>query len=118
MRLIIAAPYRAHTAPIFQKLNIRPLMTEIKYRRALLAYEMVKDPNSHQLDLSTDFPHDYNTRFSENRLVIPRKRSERYGVQGIEYQLIKAYNELPVEIRNGAPAKRHIYKKRLLPYFK
>ena len=118
IRLITNAQYRASTAPLFKELSIRPLMVEIRYRRALLAYEMVKNPNMHQIELNLEgHPHSYSTRFSEKRLPVPRKQSSRYGVKGIEYLLTKAFNELPIEIRNGNPAKRQAYKKRLLPFF-
>ena len=118
IRMITKANYRASTAPLFKQLEIKPLIDEIKYRRALLSYEIVKNPNVHQIQLNFEgHPHSHATRFSEKSLPLPRKRSERYGVRGIEYQLIKSFNELPVELRNGAPSKRHIYKRRLLPFF-
>ena len=42
MRLIVGAEYRAHSEPIFKKLQIRTLLNEIQYRQALLAYKIIK----------------------------------------------------------------------------
>ena len=101
MRLIVGAPYRAHTEPIFKELGIRPLHKEISYKQALLAYEIVKDIGHYNVHLQTEHQHMHNTRFTENRLPITRKRTKRYGTCGIEYTLIKSFNELPMNIRNS-----------------
>ena len=99
VRLIVGAPYRAHSQPIFNYLKIRPLGKEIEYRRALLAYELVKSPGTYDIYLQNVHSHMYGTRFTTNRLPIPRKRTQRYGTQGIENSLILAYNSLPDEVR-------------------
>ena len=117
MRLIIKAKYRAHTKPIYERLKIRPLMSEIQYRRALLAYEIIKDPEEHQVELKLEIKHQHNTRAAQDDLTIPRKNTLGWGTNGIEYVLIKAYNALPKRIKRLGKANKIAYKKRLALLF-
>ena len=117
MRIIVKAKYRAHTKPIFQSLKIRPLAVEIQYRRALLAYEMIKNPEVHKIHLEIETKHNHNTRFAQNDIPVPRKNTMGWGTNGIEYVLVKAYNSLPKRIKILERADNYIYKKRLSPLF-
>ena len=113
MRLIVGANYRAHADPIFSTLQVRPLLNEIQYRRALLAYKIVKKVENHDIDLVDEHNHIHNTRFSGTNLPLPRRRTSRFGTKSLEYTLIKAYNSLPnsvqvIEPRNAVSCKRII----------
>ena len=117
MRIICRVGRSEHSTPLFQELNIRPLNTEIAYRRALLAYEIIKNPNSHDIHLNVSHSHPHDTRFRTNNVPLPRKRTWGWGTNGIEYLLIQAYNNLPSQLQALPPATVAVYKSRLKPYF-
>ena len=118
IRLVNNSGYRDHTAPIFQNLGVRPLLKEIHYRRALLAYEIIKSPERHDIQLNTTIEHRHNTRFASENLTVPRKRTWGWGTRGMEYLLIKAYNALPINIKQMNCASYSSYKNRLGHLFK
>ena len=103
VRIIVGAKYRAHTQPIFKKLGIRPVQSEIEYRHALLAYVIVKNVENYDIQLVIEQTHNYETRFASNKLPRPRKRTVKFGTRGLQYHLIKAYNSLPLQVQNRQP---------------
>jgi hypothetical protein len=99
-RLIVGAPPRTHSQPILRKLEIRSLTTEIEYRRSLLAFEVIKQPQKYGIVINQDHAHSYGTRYATNNLPCNMNRTRRYGTQGIRNLLIQSYNSLPTEIKN------------------
>ena len=115
MRVIAGVGYREHTLPIFKELGIRPLQTEIEYRKALLAYDIVNNPEEYGIRLPTEHNHNYPTRYAGQNLPAPtRRRTERYGTKGLEQSLLRSYNKLPNHIKQAKMtpllAKRNIGK--------
>ena len=117
VRLIECAQKQAHTAPLFRDLKIKPLLEEIEYRRALLAYEVVKMPHKHSVTLTDNFEHDHHTRFRSDNIPIPRKYTRNFGTMGIESLLVKAYNDLPIIIKNLESGKYGLLKHLLKQHF-
>ena len=111
MRLIVGASPRAHSEPIFKRLQIRQLLNEIQFRRALLAYKVVKKVEDHDIVLLNEFSHSHETRFVQQNLPLPRKKTFRYGTNSLEYNLIKSYNSLPHRIQNLQPRNATACKK-------
>ena len=103
MRLIVGAQSRAHTEPIFKRLGIRPFLKEIEYLLALLAYKLIKNCESSDIDFVIEHVHGYRTRFASHCLPLPKKRTTRYGIKGLEYSLIEAYNSLPNHVKRLQP---------------
>lgn len=103
VRAVAKASFRAHTEPLFSQLQIKTLHQEIKYRRALTAYDIVQNPIQYgvQLHDPTTEQHRYNTRFATSNFPIPKKRTTRHGLEGIQCLYLKAYNQLPRLIKNS-----------------
>lgn len=113
VRIICNAGYREHSAPLFRQLKIRNVFEEIKYRRQLLAFDVVKNPNRYEFDLKMDHSHEYPTRFSRNNIPLEKFKSERFGLKGIRSEIIQAYNSLPFQVKM-LHGSRLTYAKRLL----
>ena len=111
IRLIVNAGYRDHTGPLFHELGVRPLPKEIEYRRAVLAYEIIKSPERHNVDIQHPIEHNYNTRFALENMAIPQMRTWGWGTRGIEYLLIQAYNALPSTIKSIESRSHLTYKR-------
>ena len=105
LRLIVGACASAHTEPIFKRLGIKPLLKEIEYRKALLAYKIVKNFEDSDIVLDNKHVHKHRTRFAVNCLPLPKKRTTWYGLKGIENSLIEAYNSLPNYIKELQPVR-------------
>ena len=111
MRIIVGAQYRTHTEPIYRELGIRPLLKEIEFRRALLAYEIMNNVESVDVTIERTHTHDYSTRFVRTNLPIPRKNTKRFGTAGLESCLINAYNNLPVHVKEQQPNSKRMCKR-------
>jgi hypothetical protein len=113
IRLITGANYNAHTQPLFQQLKIRPIMKEIDLRRSILAFELVKNPALTDIEIQQEHHHNYRTRYAGYNLPRTTVRTSRYGTKGIKTLLIKAYNNLPNEIKQLSYNELRLVKRKL-----
>ena len=110
IRLITGSSYLAHTEPLFKRLSIRPFLTEIDYKHALLSVELIKHPGRYDIPLDLNTKHDYLTRFASTSIPLPKKATSRFGLWGLEYKLVKIYNTLPNQVKNLPPTTIKVYK--------
>ena len=100
LRVILKEPSRSHSLPLYKKLNIFPLKSEITFRKAFLAFRCIKNPSFFNISLDMNHTHDYPTRFKcKDNVPVMRTLTKRYGTMGLKNTLSRAYNELPYTIK-------------------
>ena len=113
IRIIAKVGRREHTEDLFKKFKVRMLSQDIQFKRSLLALEIIKNPELHDVKLKITSQHRYNTRFTSSSIPIPRKKTWVWGTRGIEFLLVQAYNSLPEEIKNLPSTNKRGYQEKV-----
>ena len=96
LRIMTFSQFRAHSAPLFSRLNILTIFDLVKMQNVLFVHRVLnyKVPdevgNYFQFTLKS---HEHNTRESRaGCLEIPNVNSSSYGIKSLSYQSISTWN--------------------------
>ena len=117
IRTISKVPLYTPSEHLFAVLGVRPVLEEIKIRRAILAFEIVKAPHRFGINIGTEHAHTYPTRFARTCLPTPTFRTQRHGSLSLVGHITKDYNILPSNVKSLSISQLNLAKRLIAAFF-
>ena len=115
LRIMSRVDAKTPTLDLFKFWKILPLKQLIDYNLCVTIYTQIHGSTlcniSMQLISNT---HDHQTRSNSKELYITAKPKLSYGINSLQYKAVKAFNELPKEIRDISSIRS--FKEKLFNY--